>query len=210
MSVAYLPPATDSATYNMGVTDRTVEAKRELRARVRAGRAALSEDQRAADRAALTVRLSDLVHSRGARSLSCFLPVRNEPDTRGFLDWAHEQGIEVLLPAARADGLLDWIRPSGDGTVKGAFGIDEPLGEHLGPQAVAAVDLMLIPAAAVDRRGNRLGWGRGYFDRCLASIDQHPPIFAVIYEDELVEHLPAEAHDIPVTGVVTPQRIVTF
>ena len=93
---------------------------------------------------------------------------------------------------------------------RGAFGIDEPLGERLGPSAVGGVDLMLVPAAAVDLRGNRLGWGRGYFDRCLASLVDPPPVFAVVFEHELVDRVPIEPHDAPVAGAVTPERIVVF
>ena len=117
------------------------------------------------------------MRTREARSFSCFLPTRSEPDTRGFLAWATAEGLEALLPSSREDGLLDWISPSGEGTVRGAHGIDEPLGKTLGPLAVDGVDLMLIPAAAVDLRGNRLGWGRGYFDRTLSSMARRPAVF---------------------------------
>ena len=192
----------------MGVIDATARLKREMRARMRAEREALGEDRRAAAREGLTARLGELVTERGARSLSCFLPTRNEPDVRGFLEWARDEGIETLLPSAREDGRLEWIRADGDEVRRGAFGIDEPLGERLGPSAVGGVDLMLVPAAAVDLRGNRLGWGRGYFDRCLAALVDPPPVFAVVFEHELVDRVPIEPHDAPVAGAVTPERIV--
>lgn len=182
--------------------------KRRLRATIRARRAERSAEERATAAEALAGQLSTLVAARGARSVSCYLPVGGEPDTRPFLEWARAQGIEVLLPSAREDGLLDWIRDSGEGTVVGGFGIPEPLGEHLSPLAVSDVDLMLVPACAVDRSGMRLGWGRGYFDRNLGSMDRRPPVFAVVFEDEIVDELPRDLHDVPVTGAVTPERIV--
>ena len=80
----------------------------------------------------------------------------------------------------------------------------------LGALAIETVDLMLIPAAAVDRRGNRLGWGRGYFDRALASMTRRPAVFAVVFDHEVLEHLPTEPHDVPLTGVVTPRRTLLF
>jgi 5-formyltetrahydrofolate cyclo-ligase len=195
--------------YNGRVTSPAA-IKSEIRAAVRAARIARGEDRRVAARAGLAERLSDLALTREARSLSCFLPTSSEPDTRGFLEWAATRGIDVVLPSSRSDGLLDWIRPSGDGTVRGAHGIDEPLGEHLGPGALAEVDLMLVPAAAVDLRGNRLGWGRGYFDRALASLPHALPVFAVVFDDEVFESVPVEAHDMPLTGVVTPERTLVF
>lgn len=188
----------------------SAELKRELRARIRAARARRTDAERATLSAELTARLIDLVGQHGARSLTCFLPTRGEPDTRGFLEWAREESIDTLLPAARDDGLLDWIRPSGEGTVTGLFGIEEPLGELVSPLAAHDVDLMLIPAAAIDHRGTRLGWGRGYFDRMLASMERTPPIYAVVFDDEIVDELPADPHDIAVSGVATPSRTVSF
>ena len=186
------------------------ELKGELRANIRAERIAMSEDRREEARTDLTARLIDLVRTREARSFSCFLPTRSEPDTRGFLEWAAAEGLDALLPSSRADGLLDWIMPSGEGTVRGAHGIDEPLGDVQGPLAIERVDLMLIPAAAVDLRGNRLGWGLGYFDRTLSSLTRRPAVFAVVFDHEVLESVPVEAHDVPLTGVVTPGRTILF
>lgn len=187
-----------------------VAKKRAIRKTVQEKRTKLSKRTRARATEGLTEQLSNLVTARGARSISCYLPVASEPDTRPFISWAHEEAIEILMPSTRADGLLDWVRDSGEGTVAGAFGIPEPLGEHLSPLAVSDVDLMLVPACAVDERGIRLGWGRGYFDRNLGSMDRKPPVFAIVHDDEVFPELPAELHDVPVTGAVTPERILHF
>jgi 5-formyltetrahydrofolate cyclo-ligase len=82
------------------------------------------------------------------------------------------------------------------------------VGELLGPIAVNDVDLMIIPAAAVDRRGMRLGWGRGYFDKTIGSMEKCPPVYAVVFDDELIDDVPRDKHDQPVSGVVTPTRTV--
>lgn len=55
-----------------------------------------------------------------------------------------------------------------------------------------------------------MGWGRGYFDRTLASLEEPPPVFAVVYDDELRESVPSETHDRPVDGVVTPGQTRHF
>jgi len=192
------------------VGDELTERKREIRAWVRDRRSHLVEDRLAQGRARLTARLSELVLGLGAASLTCFLPARNEPDVDGFLEWARHQGIDVLLPAVRDDGSLDWIRPNGVGSVVGAYGIEEPEGERLGSNAPEGVDLMLVPAAAVDATGNRLGWGLGYFDRALASLSHRPPVYAVVHDDEVLDSIPVESHDIPMDGVVTPDRTLVF
>lgn len=191
--------------------DRIDQAKRALRADLRERRQALSAAAR--ERAAHGVRdqLDALVDALGARSLSCFLSTPTEPGTHEFIEAAVARGIRVLLPITRVDGLLDWtVAVAGADVAEGLFGVPEPVGEVLGPIAVNDVDLLVIPAAAVDRTGMRLGWGRGYFDKTIGSMEKCPPVYAVVYDTELVDEVPRDVHDQPVTGIVTPTRTVTF
>ena len=182
-------------------------AKRALRAELRERRQLLSEAQRASAASAIAARLDELVDELGARSISCFLSTTTEPGTRGFVTAAVRRGIRVLLPITRADGLLDWAVATDDGEIaEGLYGLPEPTGEVLGPIAVNDVDLMIIPAAAVDRTGMRMGWGRGFFDKTIGSMEKCPPVYAVIYDSEMLDSLPREVHDQPVTGVVTPTQ----
>lgn len=181
--------------------------KRALRAELRERRQLLSDAQRESAASAIAERLDDLIVDLGAASISCFLSTTTEPGTRDFVKAAVRRGIRVLLPVTRADGLLDWAVASDDDDVsEGLYGLPEPTGEVLGPIAVNDVDLMIIPAAAVDRTGMRMGWGRGYFDKTIGSMEKCPPVFAVIYDSEVLDSLPSEVHDQPVNGVVTPTR----
>lgn len=184
--------------------------KQRIRASIRASRLARSESDRIAARADLTERLVELVSGSGARSLSCYLPTPSEPDPEGIIEWGADHGLEVLLPVSLDGYRLEWVLAGGTGSAPGAHGIREPLGERRPGSSVGEADLMLIPACAVDRRGMRLGWGRGYFDRCLASLERRPPVFAIVFDDEVLPEVPAEAHDLPVDGVVTPSAIRRF
>jgi 5-formyltetrahydrofolate cyclo-ligase len=78
----------------------------------------------------------------------------------------------------------------------------------LGPVALSQVDLIFIPAASIAVDGMRLGWGRGYFDRTLGSMSKRPPVYAVVYDHEVVEDVPREKHDQGVDGIVTPTRSI--
>lgn len=196
-------------TYNVRVSE-TANTKRELRAKIRASRNARTLDRRSNAAAELQAQLQSLVCELNARTISCFLATANEPDTRPFLRWARSNGITVLLPISRPDGRLDWVRSADETTVLGAFEIEEPVGEVLPASAIAEVDLMLVPAAAIDQQGNRLGWGRGYFDRTFAEMPSVPPVWAVVFDDEVLDAVPIEPHDSPVHGVVTPARILRF
>ncbi|MFJ6652920.1 5-formyltetrahydrofolate cyclo-ligase [Microbacterium sp. NPDC091313] len=193
------------------MSDPIEQAKRALRADLRERRQNLSDAARAQAAAGVHAQLDALVERLGARSLSCFLSTPTEPGTQEFLDAALARGIRVLLPITRTDGLLDWVAavPGADIT-EGLLGMPEPIGEVLGPIAVNDVDLLVIPAAAVDNAGMRLGWGRGYFDKTIGSMERCPPVYAVIFDSELIDDVPRDVHDQPVTGVVTPTRTVTF
>lgn len=184
--------------------------KRALRAELRERRRIRTASQRDTDAAALTANLVALTERLAARSISAYLSLPEEPGTREFLHWAAERGVQVLLPVSRDDGLLDWAPYDGAAEDEDVLGMPTPTSELLGPIAINDVDLILVPAAAVDRSGMRMGWGRGYFDKTLGSMEKCPPVYAVIFDDEFVDTVPRERHDQPVNGVVTPGGIVSF
>jgi len=193
------------------MSDAIADAKRALRAELRERRQCLAQSARDAAAHGVTQQLDALVERVGARSISCFLSTTNEPGTREFVDGAVARGIRVLLPVTRADGLLDWAVATPDIDItEGMFGLPEPVGEVLGPIAVNDVDLLVIPAAAVDRSGMRLGWGRGFFDKTLGSMERCPPVYAVVYDSEILDEVPRDLHDQPVTGVVTPTQTLVL
>ncbi|WP_375383675.1 5-formyltetrahydrofolate cyclo-ligase [uncultured Microbacterium sp.] len=191
--------------------DAIADAKRAMRAELRERRHLLSPSALQAAANGIHEQLDALVDRLGVRSLSCFLSTTTEPGTREFVAAAVGRGIRVLLPISRADGLLDWSVATSDIDItEGMFGLPEPVGELLGPIAVNDVDLLVIPAAAVDRSGMRLGWGRGFFDKTIGSMQRCPPVYAVVFDTEVVDEVPRDVHDQPVTGVVTPTRTIVL
>jgi 5-formyltetrahydrofolate cyclo-ligase len=185
--------------------------KRALRAELRERRRTrtASERQRATD--GITERLVALTERLGARSVSCYLSAADEPNTRPYVNWAKEHGVRVLFPISREDGLLDWTTATpGEDEYIGLYGMPEPVGDPLGPIAINDVDLIIVPAAAVDASGMRLGWGRGYYDKTLGSMEQCPPVYGVVFDGEFVDEVPRERHDEALDGVITPTRTVEF
>lgn len=193
------------------MSDAIADAKRALRAELRERRQLLTPSAREAASTGLHAQLDALVESLGVTSMSCFLSTTTEPDTHDFVAAAVGRGIRVLLPVTRTDGLLDWSVATPDLDIaEGMFGLPEPVGELLGPIAVNDVDLLVIPAAAVDRRGMRLGWGRGYYDKTIGSMEGCPPVYAVVFDSEILDEVPSDVHDQPVTGVVTPTQTLVL
>lgn len=190
--------------------DASFQRKRALRAEIRQRRRARGELAQLADGDGIARQARELIGRLGARSIACYLSSAVEPNTRPLLNWAVDEGVTVLLPLTREDGLLDWVVADGSSERRHELGFPEAVGEALGPIAVNDVDLILVPAAAVDLEGMRLGWGRGYYDRTLGSMDRRPPVYAVVGDAEVLDEVPRERHDEPVDGAITPTRTIAF
>ena len=181
-----------------------------LRAEARERRRIMTQDARDASTEALTTQLQQLTEQLGASSIGCYLSTLDEPPTRDFIDWAIAHGIDVLVPVSRDDGLMDWARCDQQGESLDVLGMPIPTSDLLGPMAIDTADVLFVPAALVDRSGMRLGWGRGYFDRMLGSMAKRPPVFAVVYDHEVIADIPQEPHDQGVDGAVTPSGTIRF
>ena len=179
--------------------------KRALRAEIRERRRITPAHERSEATASVTQNLQQL--AGGIRSIAAYLSTPDEPNTRDFLGWACQQGIRVLIPFSREDGLLDWAPYDGKEEAEDVLGMPVPTTELLGPIAINDVDLIIVPAACVDQSGMRMGWGRGYFVKTLGSMARRPPVYAVIFDSEFIELVPSEVHDQRVDGVVTPSGI---
>jgi 5-formyltetrahydrofolate cyclo-ligase len=185
-------------------------AKAEWRRRIRAARRERDPQVRARHTALLTAAALDLAGRTGG-PICAHLPVGFEPWSGAGVEALRAAGHEVLLPvvAGRA-GPLDWGRYTGpDALVAGPFGLREPAGPRLGPEAVARARLLLLPALAADRRGVRLGQGGGFYDRTLPLVVAGVPLVVVLDDGELVDELPAEPHDRRVTAALLPGSGVT-
>ncbi|MGI8414942.1 MAG: 5-formyltetrahydrofolate cyclo-ligase [Nakamurella sp.] len=180
---------------------RANRSKAEWRRNALARRRARSVDEIAAARAAIGAHLR--TELAGAKMVGCYLPLPSEPLDAGLSVTLQTAGVRVLLPIAHPDAPLDWVEYTTESAVRrGAFGIDEPAGRALGPDAIGGADVVLIPALLVDRSGVRLGRGGGHYDRTLSAV--RGDRIAVLFDDELVERLPVEDFDVPVTAIVTP------
>ncbi|MDQ2708622.1 MAG: 5-formyltetrahydrofolate cyclo-ligase [Actinomycetota bacterium] len=168
----------------------------------------------------------ELIDGGGAHTVCAYVPIRNEPGSLAMLDALRAAGHDVLLPIVPTShsptgpgpcptgpcptgpcpGALGWARYLGaDSLVTRPGGPREPTGPDLGPAAISEARLVLVPALAVDRRGVRLGRGAGWYDRTLPLARPGIALLAVVRDDEVVDALPHEPHDVLMTGVLTPR-----
>lgn len=164
-------------------------------------------DRPAADRALIEAAI-ELV--RGRHTIAAYAPMPGEPGGPGLLDALAAVVPTVLAPVLLSDLDLDWARYSGSLPDRGPRGFAEPDGPRLGLDAIGRTEVVLVPAVAVDRTGVRLGRGGGSYDRALARVSPGVPVVALLYDSELLERLPAEPHDRPVTAALTPSGLHRF
>jgi 5-formyltetrahydrofolate cyclo-ligase len=146
---------------------------------------------------------------RGARTVCAYLPVGAEPGSPALLDRLLELCDVVLLPVVHIgpDGepdALQWGSYTPGRLVRARWGLYEPPEPRLPADAIAEADVVLVPALAVDRAGVRLGRGGGFYDRSLALCRPGTALIAVVRDDEVVDELPSEAHDVLMTHALTP------
>ncbi|MEK7196768.1 MAG: 5-formyltetrahydrofolate cyclo-ligase, partial [Nitrospirota bacterium] len=84
----------------------------------------------------------------------------------------------------------------------------EPSVDEARLRKMSDIDLVIIPGAAFDTQGNRLGYGAAYYDKLLATMERKIPIVAPAYEEQIVEKIPAEPHDIKVDKIITDKRVI--
>ena len=160
----------------------------------------------------LTEAALDLVGRVDGGLVCAHLPVGVEPWSVSGVEALRAAGHDVLVPVVNERaGPLDWARFDGpDRLAAGPFGLWEPSGPRLGPHIVRKARLVLLPALAADRRGVRLGQGGGFYDRTLPLVGAGVALVVVLDDGELVDELPAEAHDRRVTAALLPESGVTM
>ncbi len=186
------------------------QAKKVARAEAAARRdRAFAADPQAGERLA-----GDVIAHAGALGLtagvavSVYWPMRQEMDVRPLLAELDRLGCRVGLPVVMGKGKPLVFRHWQPGMVlkSGAFGLSEP-----GPDAPEMTPrVVFAPLLAFDRRGNRIGWGAGFYDRTLAGLRAQGPVTAVgiAYAAQEVAQVPADAHDQPLDWVATEREVV--
>lgn len=145
-------------------------------------------------------------------TVAAYVSMGSEVETRPLLAWLLASGIRVLVPLLGSGLDIGWSALDSMESLHPVAGSghrrpDEPQGTPLPPEALHDADLIIAPALAVDRHGNRLGRGAGWYDRALVNRRPGCPIIAVCWPWEVVDddEWIADPHDVPADGVLTPE-----
>lgn len=186
------------------------DAKVRTRALALARRDGLDAADRTAADAAIVARLVALPSFAAARRVLLTLPFGSECDTLPLVTTALAAGKRVVLPRVDVPARvlrLHEVRDPAKETAPGYRGIREPQAS-LPEIAPSLVDWVLVPGVAFDRRGCRLGYGGGFYDRLLPLVPGGAPRVAAAYATQLLESVPAAPHDAVVDILVTEVEVV--
>lgn len=185
--------------------------KHELRMAMRATRDAIDTSARAA--ASVRIAAHGLAvlapRARAGAIVAAYWPIRSEADPRPVARALEALGAELCLPVVDGDAMAFRRWRNDDDLVPAGFGALGPAADAPGCQPA----IVLAPLLGCDRRGGRLGWGKGYYDRMLAARDaaaaagdgERPFVVGVAFACQLVASVPMDAHDRRLDAIVTEE-----
>ncbi|MCC8112582.1 MAG: 5-formyltetrahydrofolate cyclo-ligase [Bacteroidales bacterium] len=175
--------------------------KEDIRIRIKAQKTLLSPEEKRQAALEAFERLENHAAFLMAQRILMYHSLPDEISTLDFIEkWQHRKNF--FLP--RVNGVNLDILPYDQSTLKlGAFQIEEPQGDDT--TDISEIEMIVVPAVAYDKRGNRVGRGKGYYDRLLAETKAIK--VGVAYDFQLVDEIDAEPHDVKVDIIVTPRGV---
>ncbi len=182
--------------------------KETIRKEILAKRATHPQPVRLIKSAEIGARLFSLDAFAKARTVLFYAAKGDEVLTQGMILRSLSEGKRVALPLVRSgDLVLSEIKNfEGDDIAPGTFGILEP--KVVLPVEPGHIEAVIVPGVAFDEHGNRVGFGKGYYDRLLKRLEKRIPRIGLAYEFQIVPKIPAGEWDIPVHVIVTEKRTI--
>ena len=137
-----------------------------------------------------------------SQNIACYFPIGSEVDTHNIMLDVLENGKNMLLPKIVDTNLEFYVIPNLEKLEKGVFDIMEPKDSC---KKAEKIDCILVPTVGVSKLGDRLGYGRGYYDKFLSSTDAVK--ISLTYSKQIVKSIPNDSHDIKIDLIITEDEI---
>lgn len=141
-----------------------------------------------------------------------YLATDRECDPDPYIDFLRERGVAVYVPVCTGKGTMEaslLLDPQRDLEI-GTFGIRAPKKEAQRFTPPEQLDAVIVPGVGFDRKGNRLGFGGGFYDRFLPRTRPDCRKIAICYEMQLLENAYPEEHDFPMDQIITEKNVLFF
>ncbi|WP_304084599.1 5-formyltetrahydrofolate cyclo-ligase [Maridesulfovibrio ferrireducens] len=186
--------------------------KNEIRRSLQVQRERLSKSEVESMSREIVFSVLSLAEWKKAKEVLLYWPIKNEVDVIPLFHDALESGKKIFLPCCRKNepGIMDFgvVRAEAD-LLHGSFGIKEPCRSKCEFPDVVSPDIMIIPGVGFDRRGYRIGFGGGYYDRFLARPQKSVFLaVGVCYYFQIIDEIAVEAWDKPVQSICTDKDII--
>jgi len=194
------------------MSDELGNKKKELRKKILALRDSLPLEERHKKSRSIHSRLFSLPEFVAAKTVAFFVSFRSEVSTGTMIKEALSLGKAVAVPLTDLTAkrvTLSRITDYETDLAPGTWGILEPKPDRLRPIPLKEIDLIITPGAVFDVKGNRIGYGGGFYDGLLKEAGSTTSSVSLAFEVQLVEDVPVEgAHDVPVDCIVTEERVI--
>jgi 5-formyltetrahydrofolate cyclo-ligase len=186
--------------------------KKSLREKVLALRTELSLDERRKKSRMIQDRLISTQEFQEARTVMLFLNFRDEVETSDIAQTVIDLGKTLVLPRCAPKGIIlpALIRNLDTDIEPGTWGIREPKKENLQQVNPLDIDCVIVPGAAFDREGYRLGYGGGYYDRFFERLNKCTPKIALAFSCQVVPKVPVEPFDKKIDLLITEEGVIRF
>lgn len=184
--------------------------KVEIRRIALQARRALSEDERRIKSRRICETVLSLAEYRTAQAVMVYLDFRDEVETTELAGRILQAGKRLLIPLckqARTSLIACEIFNLSDDLHSGLWGIREPHPEKIRPVSPKNIDLAIVPGASFDNQGNRIGFGKGYYDRFLPELRKGVPVIGLAFSCQLTDEIEAEDHDYKMSLLVTENGV---
>ncbi len=184
--------------------------KNEIRAEVLKRRDSIPLDLKKRKDAAINNSFFNLEEFIDAKSVLMYVSFRTEVDTFGQLEGILCLGKKLVVPLVDSKQKKLTLYEIKDITdlVSGYMDIPEPKAVENRKVELKDIDIIVIPGTGFDTKGNRLGYGGGYYDRLLADTEKNIPKIALAFEEQIVEEIPSEPHDMKMDIIITDERVI--
>lgn len=184
-------------------------SKSEIRKNILYKRNSLSESEIINNSSIISNRFLLTKEYKNSKSIGAYYPTGSEVKTFDIIKYSIDKKKEVGLPRVIDSTKIEFFKIIEDSFekikfTKGKYGIFE---NSMSTTNMDKMDLLIIPGIAFDFQGNRLGYGKGYYDRFL-SLRKAKYIIALAYETQVIKEIPNNEHDIPVDVIITEKRII--
>jgi 5-formyltetrahydrofolate cyclo-ligase len=176
--------------------------KQDIRSKIFLKLKTQKEEEREQKSAIITQKLLKIRIFKKAKVLMCYIALKGEVDTQGVIKQARKSGKIVTVPVCKKDGaaILPCILDDKAKLRKGPYGVVEPAVKTQVP--LKDIDLVIVPGVAFDRKGNRLGRGKGFYDRFLKKINGRTETIGLAFRYQILPALPASSRDVKVKRVI--------